>query len=135
MNNIENDIPKYKKKSTAKPPAKAKHKHVYEPCLIEHPADWWNKPHERKRYVRDFQFASYCPVCGKTDSADHDRWFMSVKKYHENGNSYIDVVHTEEAERELNPCTRTIPVFKSDYPWPKFVKIEKEGQNETLETN
>lgn len=120
---ITNDIPKYKKKSQAKPPKKAKHKHVYGPCLIESPLDWWNKPHERKKYVPYLRFASYCPICGKTGEQDHDRWWTSVKKYSNSG-SYIETVHTEEAERELNPATRTLPVFKSDYPWSKFVDIQ-----------
>ena len=40
MKDFTNDIPKYKKKSTASPPAKAKHKHEYVPCLIEHPWAW-----------------------------------------------------------------------------------------------
>ena len=48
MNNISSDIPKYRKKSQAKPPAKSDHKHVYEPCLIEELLEWYCKPHERK---------------------------------------------------------------------------------------
>ena len=121
MNNIPNDIPKYRKKSTARPPAKAKHKHVYEPCLIEHPADWWNKPHERSGKTT-LRFATYCPICGKTDSADHDRWVTTVKK-HNGVVSYLEHVYTEEAERELDPATRTLPVFKTDGWGEKFVDI------------
>ena len=68
-NNFNNDIPKYRKKSTAKPPAKAKHKHEYVPCLIEHPWAWWGKPHEREQSKRVLSFRSYCPICGKKASA------------------------------------------------------------------
>lgn len=125
MNNIPNDIPKYRKKSQAKPPAKAKHKHVYEACLIETYRFWWSKPHERDN-VRVLHFSSYCPICGKVGDMDHDRWYMRVVKYHENGSSYLESVHTEEAERELNPTTRTIQLFKADTPFVKFVEIEKE---------
>ena len=125
-NNFNNDIPKYKKKSTASPPAKAKHKHEYVPCLIEHPWAWWGKPHEWEQSKRVLSFRSYCPICGKTNEADHDRWYTVIKKYHENGSSYIESVRSKEAERELNPSTRTIPVFKADRPWPKFVEISKE---------
>lgn len=122
MNDISNDIPKYRKKSTARPPAKAKHKHVYEPCLIEYPLDWWNKPHERKRYVPHLQFSAYCPVCGKIGEVDRERWFTTVKKYNI-GRPYLESVHTEEAKRELNLTTRTLPVFKVVDPFAKFVKI------------
>jgi hypothetical protein len=124
MNDIPNDIPKYRKKSTASPPAKAKHKHVYEPCLLDEPCEWYLKPHERsgKRYLR---FASYCPICGKTNSGDHERWWTTIKK-HNGVTSYIERVHTEEAERELDPTTRTLPVFKVDEWRQKFVDIGEE---------
>lgn len=123
MINIPNDIPKYKKKSTASPPAKAKHKHVHEPCLVESPVDWYQKEHERKGETR-LSFRSYCPICGKTDSPDYDRWETLVKR-NRGVMSYYERVPTEEAERELNPETRTLPVFYSDSPWPKFVEIDR----------
>lgn len=31
--NFIDDIPKYRKKSQKNPPQKAKHKHIYEPCI------------------------------------------------------------------------------------------------------
>lgn len=126
MNNITNDIPKYRKKSSASPPTKAKHKHAYEPCLIEHPLDWWNKPHERKRYLPHLTFTSYCPVCGKVGGGDPRRWFVSGKKYDDVGCPYVTVEHTDEAKRELDPATRTLPVFKVDDPFAKFVEINME---------
>lgn len=127
MNNIPNDIPKYRKKSTARPPAKAKHKHVYTACLLEYPTDWWNKPHERKRYVPHLQFASYCPECGKISEHDRKRWFVTVEKTFENGRKYYESVFTEEAKRELNPSTRTLPLFKVGGPFTRTVEI---GGNE-----
>lgn len=123
MNNIPNDIPKYRKKSTAKPPAKAKHKHVYEPCLFEQLELWYCKPHERKSNKTNLKFGSYCPICGKAGDTDHDRWWTTVKK-HNGMFSYLERVHTEEAERELNPATRTLPVFYIGDEWrPTFVKL------------
>lgn len=123
---IPNDIPKYRKKSTAKPPAKAKHKHVYEPCLLEQLEDWYCKPHERKTHKTRLRFRSYCPICGKVGGLDKDRWITTVKK--RNGMfSYLEQVYTEEAERELNPSTRTLPVFYIGDQWsPKFVDIGEE---------
>lgn len=123
MTDYINDIPKYRKKSTASPPAKSKHKHVYEPCLLEFPWRWWKKPHEKDYDTPKLEFRSYCPVCGKVGDVDLDRWRTTVKKYHENSGSYIEVANTEEAERELNPATRTLPVFKVEDPFAKFVEI------------
>lgn len=130
MNDIPNDIPRYRKKSQATPPAKAKHKHVYEPCLIEYPQQWYLKPHEIALYEGNrvktmLRFGSYCPICGKIGEADHDRWTTSVKK-HNGVSSYIECVRTAEAERELDQATRTLPVFKTDGWTEKFVKIEEE---------
>lgn len=46
------DIPKYRKESHARPPKKSKHKHLSEPCIIESPADWWKKEHERSGAIK-----------------------------------------------------------------------------------
>lgn len=126
MIDIPNDVPKYRKKSTAKPPAKAKHKHVYEPCLFEQIEMWYAKPHERKSNRTRLTFGSYCPICGKVGDTDTDRWFAHVKK-HNDMFSYLETVYTEEAERELNPTTRTLPVFYIGDEWrPKFVELKEE---------
>lgn len=121
MIDIPNDVPKYRKKSTAKPPAKAKHKHVYEPCIIEAPLEWYAHPHERSGKTR-LTFRTYCPDCGKIGPNEHGRWLTTVKK-HNGLTSYLESVYTEEAERELNPITRTLPVFRADTPWPKSIDI------------
>lgn len=127
MINIFDDIPKYRKKSSVKPPKKSRHKHVYEPCLIEIPTLWYGKPHERAQSRTTYlNFKAYCPICGKLESGDQDRWFRSDKKFHSDGTSYIEVSKTEEAIKEINPTTRTIPSFKVDSPFDKFVDIVKE---------
>lgn len=127
MIDIPNDIPKYHKKSQARPPAKAKHKHVYEPCLFEQLLEWHLKPHERKDNKTWLKFGSYCPICGKVGETDCDRWRTTVKKC-DGERSYVESVRTEEAERELNPATRTLPVFYIGDEWrPKFVDLEEEA--------
>ena len=124
---IPNDIPKYQKKSTARPPAKAKHKHVYEPCLVEQLELWYCKPHERKSNKTMLRFKTYCPICEKVGPQDTKRWWTSVKK-HNGFCSYLETVPTEEAERELNPATRTLPVFYVGDQWsPKFVELEEDS--------
>ena len=124
MNNIQNDIPKYRKKSQAKPPKKSKHKHVYEPCLLEVPLEWYAKPHERTGKTL-LKFKSYCPVCGKIGDMDRERWWTHVEN-HNGMFSYLETVYTEEAERELNPITRTLHVFKVGDYFAKFVEIGEE---------
>jgi ribosomal protein L33 len=118
---ISDEVPKYKKKSKVKPPKKTGHKHTYKPCLIEYPEQFYLKEHDRNDKTR-LRFASYCTVCGKVGGMDHDRWYVSVK--HSDGDrSWIEVDLTDEAKRELNPETRTLPVFQADCWLPKFINI------------
>lgn len=113
------DTPRYKKKSQAKPPKKSKHKHVYEPCVIEYPRDWYKKEHERSVEKR-VQISSYCPICGKVGDIDHDRWWRRETLH---GGSAGRNVPTDEALREYNPETRTLPTFVSDEYFAKFVEL------------
>ena len=121
MIDISDDIPKYKKKSANKPPKKTKHKHTYEQCLIEYPEQYYLKEHNRNGKTQ-LHFASYCPICGKVNIADIKRWYVDTK--HSDGvRSWIEVDYTDEAKQELNPETRTLPVFHGDSWLPKFVDI------------
>jgi hypothetical protein len=115
------EITPYKKKSTTKPPKKAKHKHLCEPCVISYPRDWHQKQHLRGG-ERKLAIDSYCHTCGKIMGLkDRERWYKhEVLK----GFSYCSV-ETEECLRELNPETRTIPLFEIDDPFAKFVPLEE----------
>lgn len=118
------DIPKYKKKSQKKPPKKADHRHLREPCIIEIPADWFNKPHERNGKTNP-HFYAYCPICGKVTGYNpcKERWWTREERY--NGVfHFYETVYTEEGRREIDPATRTLPTFKSDDIFPKFVDLE-----------
>ena len=121
MDNIfdENDIPKYKKASQAKPPKKAKHKHLAEPCVIIYPRDWHTKEHLRSN-EKSTTIDCYCPICGKIMGLQNrERWYKhEVLK----GFSCWSV-ETEECLRELNPETRTLPTFEIDSPFDKFVSL------------
>lgn len=115
--NFTDDIPKYKKKSQKKPPKKAKHKHLSEPCVIDVPRDWYKKEHERSGEMKS-DIYGYCPICGKVTEfyPDRDRWLTHVRHY-DGPFTYLETVPTEECARELNPETRTLPTFKSN-DWP-----------------
>lgn len=122
--NFSDDIPKYHKKSHKKPHKKADHKHLCEPCIIERPADWYKKEHERSGEVHP-EFYGYCPICGKITAycPDRDRWYTTIKK-HSGMFSYLETVPTEEGARELDPATRTLPTFAADDCFVKNVELE-----------
>lgn len=122
--NFTDDIPKYKKKSQKKPPKKAKHKHLCEPCIITRPVDWYMKEHTRSGKTKD-EFYGYCPICGKVMGyrPNNDLYYKRVKRVIGEFSCLVDEL-TEEGEREMNPATRTIPTFVSDDCFIKFVEIE-----------
>lgn len=74
MDYLDNDIPRYKKKSKTKSSKKSDHQHNFIPCIAEFPEEWFLKPHLRngncKRVPR-----LYCPLCGKLKCADDD-WVL-----------------------------------------------------------
>ena len=104
-----------KKRKTVK---KASHKHLNEPCVLEYPANWF-----MKGYVSDKMRAAirgYCPLCGKVNTVDnYERWYVSEK-------TLYGLTHevTEEANRELDPATRTLPTFRVKDPFAKFVEVD-----------
>ena len=101
------EIPRHKKKSKAKTPKKSQHKHTYKPCVIEYPLDWYKKEHERSG-EKQFSIGTYCAICGKI--GELKRWY-----------------HTEN-ESELNPETRTLPIFWTEDFFPKYVELETSGK-------
>lgn len=63
MINIPDNIPKYKKKSTRKPPKKSKHKHIYKDCLLKSKIAF--KYNTGERIVDRLHLGNYCTICGK----------------------------------------------------------------------
>ena len=126
MNNCEylDETPRYRKKSTVKPPKKSKHKHLCEPCVLSYPQDWHTKEHLRSD-ERHESIGAYCPICGKIgEIKDKSRWYSKETVFI--GNYQLtETVLTEEGKKEMNPETRTIPCFMIDDPFEKFVKLEK----------
>ena len=123
------EAPRHKKKSTAKPPKKAKHKHLCEPCIISYPNEWWTKEHLRTD-ARHEIIGVYCPICGKIgDIKDRECWYKRETVF--TGNvQWTKTVLTEEGEREMNPETRTLPTFRVDDPFAKFVNLSNTDKGE-----
>lgn len=121
------DTPRYKKKSTAKPPKKAKHKHLAEPCVMEYPFHWYKKPHEQNGRMCN-AIGAYCPICGKIGELLHyNRWYVKGGSL-----STVDLFaeFTEEAMRELDPDTRTLPTFSINDPFAKYVTLPTEEKED-----
>ncbi len=100
-----------------KKPKKSKHKHIYEPCVLGLTVPKYDK---RYGFVDETQLSigSYCPVCGKIGLYklyEDDRWYEEILKPAGSFGCY-GKQPTEEAQREFNPETRTLPFFKlTDY--------------------
>lgn len=116
------EVARYKKKSTGSGLKKSNHKHIYEPCVLAYPCDWWNKgPLFLRKMNRTIR--GYCPVCGKLgDIKDKSRWYREAHKTL-GGYLIYETVLTEEGEREMNPRTRTLPYFEVADLFIKFVEI------------
>lgn len=107
-----------------KKPKKSKHKHIYEPCVLESQS---MKFDERHGFINDPQLSigSYCPVCGKVGSHklyDDDRWYEEILRPVGSFLCY-GKKPTEEALREFDPETRTLPFFKLTDYWQKEVEL------------
>lgn len=115
----------YKKKSTGTGTKKSKHKHVYEPCVLAYPEDWWNKtPSFRHRKMRK-TIRGCCLVCGKLGNLkDDSRWYYEETSVL-NGYLFPKTSLTKEGEREMNPATRTLPYFEIDDLFAKFVELKE----------
>jgi hypothetical protein len=124
MNNFEqfNEIPRYKKKSTAQTPKKSKHKHLSAPCVISYPSDWYTKEHLRNN-ERQIVIGAYCPICGKIrDLNDKSQWYKKETVFF-GICQFTETALTAEGEKEMNESTRTLPYFEIDSPFDKFVAL------------
>lgn len=119
------EVPRYKKKSRVKPPRKAKHKHVFEPCVFEFNGCRISKEHGITYDKPSAEIRSYCPICGKTGwVVDKDRWYATRTIYHAMFGSVLETYETDECKRELDPKTRTLPTFWVEDQWfTKYVEI------------
>ena len=118
------DIMPYKKKSTAKAPKKAKHKHVCEPCVLSYSAEWWTKEHLRNGKMKD-TIGAYCPICGKIgDVKDRSVWYTKDTVFIGNM-QFSESVLTEEGKKQMDPKTRTLPTFVVESPFDKFVNLNE----------
>ena len=115
---MENEIMPYKKKSTRKPPKKAKHEHRHAECILEYPWEQFDPTHG-KTTAPKCRAGSYCIVCGKIGKVDWESWMTTHRVL-----GGFAVEPTDQYVRELDPETRTLPTFRiADYFRTKYVDL------------
>lgn len=100
-----------------------------EPCILKYPKnchDWIRKPQDRKSYKFELMILSYCPECGRTGSVDTNRWFRVGKIIKNASGESIERVYNDSAKRELDPNTRTVPMFEVAHPFVSYITNGKE---------
>ena len=125
------EIPKYRKKSKAKPPKKCDHKHIFEPCVLEFNGIRYSKEHGITYDNPEMRIDYYYTICGKIGGLlELERWFEFRKVPHPIFKELREEVPNEECKKELDPATRTLPTFFIEDPYfTKYVNINS-NQNE-----
>lgn len=126
---LDDETVRYKKKAKKKTPKKADHKHEFVTCVYGYNKRVFSKERGFEN-VPDLSIRTYCPVCGKVGTSfdyENERYVLdnTVRKP-----SYIcpDFDWTDEAKREFNPKTRTLPYFWIKDKWfTKYVELEDKG--------
>ena len=127
--NHQNEVPKYRKKSSKCAPKKHHHKHVYRDCILE-----WDDPHGKYTHEKGFlpqhkvAGSSYCIICGKLhpDFAMSFEWGGMCQQL---DGCIWEYQLSDRAVQERDPSTRTIPTFYTQSRWDKYVpkdQFEKE---------
>ena len=104
---------RYRKKSKKKPPRKADHKHERADCVL----------FENFGNFKSMMIGSYCPICGKVmdwGAPLGGKW----RKDFSDTPRFIAPDWTDEARREFDPETRTLPYFELTTSMQKYVDIE-----------
>ena len=108
MSNLENDIPKHRKKkdsSTSKSKSKSKHKHEYVDCLLITGSD--KRPHK----------ATYCKICGKIGNINFFETELT-------GNGLYRQLSVDEVYEKYNDLEN---IYVDDI-WQKCVPISEGGE-------
>lgn len=124
---MNDEVMPYRKKAKKKTPKKFKHKHQFEPCVVE----YIGKEFDRERGFIPTHAAAIrdcCLICGKIQYPEPDRWWEDTIY-----NRFLSKSETAEHMRELNPETRTLPTFHIDGEiWGlKFVDLNEVNSDES----
>lgn len=122
---LENDIPRYRKKSSKHGEKKSDHKHTYVSCVFERDLPRFDDAHG---LVYDgestsFSIGTYCPICGKIGTTC-DRGWTELRKT----GRWYETGWNEAAQREFNPSSRTLPYFHISDFFQKYVSVKEDGK-------
>lgn len=114
----ESEVAPYKKKSVKRPPPKSKHKHDYQPCILDTKSAAYSKEYGFVD-TRELNVGTYCTICGKIGDVN-----MFGIDPNETCIAKTLWRFSDEQRTQLNPATRTWPLFRvDDYFKQKFVDL------------
>lgn len=118
---IEDEVGKYRKKSTAKGQPRSKHKHIYETVLLIRP---YQIPdiHTGKQIEKEHKYPTkVCTICGRVDAIDYDqKWYDKEEHKHLKWTYFT---------KELSEAALKLPVWFCSGYCDKFA-IPMEDNNE-----
>lgn len=122
------EVMPYRKKAKKKTPKKSDHKHWFKTCVVEYVGKEFKKERGFVE-VASAAIRDYCPVCGKVQYPEPERWWTDLKY----GSLGWYREETKEYLKELNPETRTLPTFHIDYDIfdLKFVDLSEVNSDES----
>lgn len=116
-------VPKYKKPAKHVYHKKSDHTHRYNFCVYEY--DFPASVPDRES-TREVSIGTYCPVCGKVGA----RFTRDLRYVHRSekfkNRFYLSYNWNEEAKKEFDLATRTLPCFFLDH-WAetKYVNLNE----------
>ena len=118
----DDEIMRYRKKAQKNTPKKSNHKHEYVNCVYGFNGQKFSRERGFEP-VPELSIGTYCPVCGKigtTYDEGEGRWVEWGKR----GPLLTSHQWTDEAKREFDESTRTLPYFWVDDNWfQKYVEL------------
>lgn len=113
---VENEIPKYKKKARKHTPKKANHEHEYAFCVYEYEGFALGEASGMYKTLEK-SIGTYCRICGKIGDV-HTRdpkWVLNSAVF--NRGVAVGYKYNDEALAQMNPDTRTLPLFSIGNMW------------------
>ena len=125
MVSIDEEVPKYKKRSSRKTPKKANHKHKYVNCVFGYDGLLYDKECGFKT-IPVKSIGTYCEICGKVGSVGDKKWLKQTTIWY--GDKDYRSRWNDKANLEFDESTRTLPYFWLDERWGsnKFVEMDHE---------
>lgn len=118
---IDDEVGKYRKKSTAKGQPRSKHKHIYETVLLITP---YQVPEVAtgKQLEKEHKYPTkLCTICGRVDTIDYDdQWYNKEEHKHLKWTYFT---------KELSDAALKLPVWTRNDYFDKFA-IPMEDNND-----